>query len=298
MTATAPGTPAFRSRNRYLAAFLAYLIPGLGHLYQGRTFKGLLYAVCILGTFFVGVRIGEGKVVYLDWHPERRTYAYMCQFWAGAPALPPLMHNHLRSKDGLEYNRLFQPLTSKFEGTLRNLAPGQNVPDLGNEVFVQGTVEFIPAEPLADAFHWDVKIQGTIQSKAGEFPLTGKLIRVLLDPQIAPGPQRYFEGELDGELKLPAPGLLSGKFTGAIPRPWWDSYGAPLQDRKFWGSDRPTDLERVHMELASRFELGVVYTMIAGLLNILAIYDALEGPAYETEDTPTPDIPPPPPKPA
>ena len=34
----------------------------------------------------------------------------------------------------------------------------------------------------------------------------------------------------------------------------------------------------------SRFELGVVFTMIAGLLNILAIYDALEGPAYDGEE--------------
>ncbi len=46
----------------------------------------------------------------------------------------------------------------------------------------------------------------------------------------------------------------------------------------------PSDLDRAHKELGGRFELGVVYTMIAGLLNILAIYDAYEGPAYETEE--------------
>ena len=30
------------------------------------------------------------------------------------------------------------------------------------------------------------------------------------------------------------------------------------------------------------FELGTVFTMIAGLLNILAIYDAWRGPAFGT----------------
>ena len=35
-----------------VAAFLAWLIPGAGHLYQGRIGKGLLFMTCILGTFF------------------------------------------------------------------------------------------------------------------------------------------------------------------------------------------------------------------------------------------------------
>ncbi|MEX2027508.1 MAG: DUF6677 family protein, partial [Pirellulaceae bacterium] len=34
-----------------------------------------------------------------------------------------------------------------------------------------------------------------------------------------------------------------------------------------------------HKRLNVRFELGTLYTMVAGLLNILAIYDALAGPA-------------------
>jgi hypothetical protein len=64
----------------------------------------------------------------------------------------------------------------------------------------------------------------------------------------------------------------------------WDSYEAPLQDRPHVNGG-PTDLERAHEQLGTWFELGVVYTMIAGLLNILAIYDALEGPAYADEET-------------
>ena len=47
-----------------LAAFLAWLVPGLGHFYQGRTGKGVLFFVCILGTFVYGLYIGGGRVVY------------------------------------------------------------------------------------------------------------------------------------------------------------------------------------------------------------------------------------------
>ena len=35
-------------------------------------------------------------------------------------------------------------------------------------------------------------------------------------------------------------------------------------------------------------EIGTIYTTVAGLLNILAIYDAYEGPAYLDEDEESP----------
>ncbi len=44
-------------------------------------------------------------------------------------------------------------------------------------------------------------------------------------------------------------------------------------------SDQPTENE-LHRQLHRYFELGTVYTMIAGLLNILAIYDAWGGPVF------------------
>lgn len=46
------------------------------------------------------------------------------------------------------------------------------------------------------------------------------------------------------------------------------------------GQDLPSDLDKLHNSLNRRFEMGTVYTMIAGLLNILVIYDAVAGPAY------------------
>src|SRR3989304_2264410 len=46
-----------------LAAFLAWLVPGLGHLYQGRRGKGVLFFVCIVGTFVYGLYVGGGRGV-------------------------------------------------------------------------------------------------------------------------------------------------------------------------------------------------------------------------------------------
>ena len=39
----------------------------------------------------------------------------------------------------------------------------------------------------------------------------------------------------------------------------------------------------LYPRLGKLVEVGWVYTVIAGLLNILAIYDAYEGPAYADE---------------
>jgi hypothetical protein len=78
-------------RDPLLAAFLAWLVPGGGHLYQGRTAKGILFMVCILGTFFYGFYLGGGRVVYAAWGPEDRRWAYPCQLGAGLPALPALV---------------------------------------------------------------------------------------------------------------------------------------------------------------------------------------------------------------
>ncbi|MEO6810661.1 MAG: DUF6677 family protein [Isosphaeraceae bacterium] len=83
-------------KNPTKAAFLAWLVPGLGHLYQGRTGKGILYAVCILGLYFTGLILGEGKIVYWRWinpmnDPENFRASYLCQFFVGLPSLPGLI---------------------------------------------------------------------------------------------------------------------------------------------------------------------------------------------------------------
>jgi hypothetical protein len=159
-----------------LAAFLAWLIPGLGHYYQGRTAKAILFFVCILGTFAYGVylggsrELGWGRVVYASWTGEDKRISYLGQVAVGLPALPAVVQ--------------------------------------------------------------------TLRVRGGKPPLFGGF---MAPPQSAFGPNPF---------------------------------------------NQPT-LDVLHKKLHRYFELGTIYTLIAGLLNILAIYDAYGGPVFvekEEED--------------
>ncbi|HEV3164847.1 MAG TPA: DUF6677 family protein [Isosphaeraceae bacterium] len=94
--------PQIDLKNPLKAALLAWLVPGLGHFYQGRKAKAALYAVCILGLFGLGLFLGEGKVVYWRWvnplnDPEKFRLYYVGQFFAGLAALPALIQATLQS---------------------------------------------------------------------------------------------------------------------------------------------------------------------------------------------------------
>ena len=96
--------PTVDLKNRYLAAFLAWMVPGLGHFYQGRIGKGVLYATCILSLFFVGLAMGEWRIIYWRWvnplaNTETFCFNYLGQFWAGLPALPALIQGTLKHYD-------------------------------------------------------------------------------------------------------------------------------------------------------------------------------------------------------
>jgi hypothetical protein len=78
-------------RDPSLAAILAWLWPGAGHMYQRRYGKGLLFMVCILGTYFFGLALGEGKVVYASWNQVDRRWQYPLQLGVGLPAVPAIV---------------------------------------------------------------------------------------------------------------------------------------------------------------------------------------------------------------
>ncbi len=95
----------------FLAAFLTYLIPGLGQVKQGRIGKGVLYFVCLYGLFFYGMYLGQFKNVWLanttnlprvtlplvnselKGLPKDVSYRkeFVAQFWIGAAAWPALV---------------------------------------------------------------------------------------------------------------------------------------------------------------------------------------------------------------
>lgn len=162
-------------RNPTVAAVWAWLWPGAGHLYQRRYAKGILFMICVLGTYFFGLAIGGGHVVYASWTKTDKRWKYIFQVGVGLPALPALVQ--------------------------------------------------------------------TQRVMSGREPLLGGLM-------------------------------------------------APPQDQPV-RPDENDELAQWHLRYHSFFELGELYTMVAGLLNVLAIYDAFVGPAVpetkDESDKPPPD---------
>jgi hypothetical protein len=97
--------PAVDLKDATLAALLAWLLPGLGHWYQGRRGKAVLFFVSIMGLFCYGLylggsnkpcvdgrgKIGFGRAVYFAWQKDDRRLPYLCQIGVGLPALPALV---------------------------------------------------------------------------------------------------------------------------------------------------------------------------------------------------------------
>jgi TM2 domain-containing membrane protein YozV len=212
-------------RDPFLAAFLAWLIPGAGHFYQRRWGKGGLFMVCILGTFFLGLWIGEGRVVYASWRPNDQRYPYICQLGVGLPSLPALVQSWRMKAD---------PPKAPLWGGL--MAPPLQ---LGQEV------------PRAWA---------QAQVAAGNF-----------DADDFPDLRHNEPADYVGYLRS-ANDEESQKAT-AVTNP----------------RDPYTQLSDWNNKMGSRFELGTIYTVIAGLLNILAIYDAWGGPVLALGRRPTKD---------
>lgn len=67
-----------------IAGFLAWLIPGLGHIYLGHRTRGIICLVTITATFWTGVAIGsvQGTV-----DPRERTLWFMAQLGTGGNTL-------------------------------------------------------------------------------------------------------------------------------------------------------------------------------------------------------------------
>ncbi len=54
--------------------------------------------------------------------------------------------------------------------------------------------------------------------------------------------------------------------------------GFPAQDDSKNTVNHPNELAKWQYQLGDMFEIGTVFTVVAGLLNILAVYDAYGGP--------------------
>lgn len=289
MSAPPPAEPAAVDlKNRWLAAGLALLLPGLGHLYQGRTFKAAIYCVCILGLFFSGQALGDWKVVYLGDSDAggrmsvgggraqiigRLLQGYGAQFPVGALAWPAMAQSRRYHEEEANAPRggLDAPITATLgEGDLRITTVNGPRPLVG----IRGEVTL---EPAAGG------IRGKFVGKTEDgTPIELELTRVLeLGRKISASERRTVRAAVD---KLPdgieAPADAEPYLDGWIPRPFTDRYQVPLGSE---GEDRLT------ADLGGRLEIAYVFTWIAGLLNVLAIWDALDGPAYGIGNEPEAD---------
>jgi hypothetical protein len=101
-------------RNPALAALLAWLVPGLGHLYQGRIGKGLLFMICILSTWFFGLALAEGHSVYASNKMIARRLVFGCQLGVGLPAAPAVLQAvYLRNHNEPLWNGFMAPPDEK-----------------------------------------------------------------------------------------------------------------------------------------------------------------------------------------
>jgi hypothetical protein len=92
-------------KNRYLAAFLAFLFPGAGHFYQSRNGKAGLFCSCILILFVTGLILSGGTCVYASWTNSDYRWHYVLQAGIGLPAAPAAL-NHWRNATNDNAERL------------------------------------------------------------------------------------------------------------------------------------------------------------------------------------------------
>lgn len=268
-------------KNPVLAAILAFLIPGAGHLYQGRKFKAAIYCFCILSTFFCGMALGDWKAVYYQSEPGKRNLGYFAQVGVGLPALPALVqtsrYNRMISS---EYRRQFDtdsnylvaradqiplPFETTFKGSLLDRI------DDGSSISgqLEGRIKF---NSVSGEFGPEVTgtFEGTLDNKPIE---TLDLANPGMGLPLGGNQQRVFQCDVIREVN--GRKIDTGHIEGSIPRPFLNWFEMPLNKR---------ELDDINKKLGKRYEFAVVFTWIAGLLNLLVIWDAFEGPAYGRGD--------------
>ncbi len=188
-----------------LAAFLSYLVPGLGQISQGRVGKGILFFVCVLTLFYYGMALGKWSNVYM---PD--------------------------TADDNNPWKLPRPLANLY-----------NRPQFIAQFFVG-----IAA--------WPAVIQYAAYDKDAEIgPVFGDYQRIPYEDRSTSG------ADADD------PEERKQKRKGANMKP-----SVAFKD---WKGQTLNELQN---EGDKSWDLGWVFTVIAGALNVMVIYDALAGPAF------------------
>ncbi len=260
--------PRIPLKRPWLAGILALLLPGLGHAYQGRWFKAALYFVCIIGLFVIGLVLSGGQAVQ---PPPKGAFKsgnmlailkYSAQAAAGAPALVGLVQRErYYSPNNVAVDSIPRPFSTPFRG----IASYQD--ETGHHTGnIEGIIFLEPAEERFGRGAITGRFEGKFEGKPVKLQLSN---HVQLSRPIEANPER---GVTSGILvNLNGNQTDLGHLSGAIPRAFSNWYAVPADE---------LDDQNLHDRLGKFYELAMVFTWVAGLLNILAIWDAVEGPAY------------------
>lgn len=263
-------------KNPLIAALLAYLIPGAGHWYQGRRFKATIYSVCILSLFIWGMILGNWQPVYsqLVYQTDRFSpqmekkvpttkfsFGYAAQFFNGAMAFPALIQESRLRNEQPGISRLDSEIESDFSGFIADFSGRSDDLEI-----VTGTLKIAPVNPAGGESITGNLTANTADGKVVEYELGGQ---ISIGREVFGSPRREIEcrvvGENGQELNI------DKSLRGTISRSFLNWYQAPCDSR---------ELDRLHGDLSRKFDIASVFTWIAGLLNLLAIWDAADGPAY------------------
>lgn len=263
--------PRINFRSRELAALLAFLIPGAGHFYQGRRLKAGIYFTGILFLFFAGMVLGDWQPVYsqvayatrpgpLQMQPREAEPAtdfsigYGAQFFMGLPALPSLIQQSRFAGDDGVVTTLKTEIDSDFVGVFQE-----------SDVFipVSGRLRMSPARLGSGAGTFEGTTRG---GESVQIEISGS---VDLGRRVFGSPRRDIS--VSGLSGFTVQETKPHQLRGTISRPFVDWYQAPRDN---------AELDRLHGKLSQNFDIACVFTWIAGLLNLMAIWDAYDGPAY------------------
>lgn len=259
--------PRINLKKPIIAGVLAFLVPGAGHLYQGRMFKAGIYFVCILGLFFTGMAMADWKAVQPPPKPKPTKIAilkYSAQLAVGLPSMYGLVQRERYYSEANQESEVFSaPFSTPFVGEIEVRDEESVYRD------VQGTLHL---EPVTGDFG-DISLRGRLQTTIDGHPEEYLLGQVLLGKRIKASELRNVEASLirdQATLYQPI-----GTLRGGIPRPFMNWFEVPMDE---------AEVQQLHADLGKYHELAMVFTWIAGLLNVLAIWDAVEGPAYGYND--------------
>jgi hypothetical protein len=130
-------------RNPWLAGLLAWLVPGLGHWYQGRRAKAIIYAAAIWPILLAGLWMGSyweatpngdsarrllvARNVYWSWRPGDKRLYFVPQAAVGAVAIPAyLQARDLKDGSGSVMSTAFAPPRIPGEAATRPNQPSSD----------------------------------------------------------------------------------------------------------------------------------------------------------------------------